>query len=46
MVTHSNERYNFKMWKFAAWMDRYGGDYDVILVDWHNLAWFLQVETY
>ena len=27
-------------------MDRYGGDYDVILVDWHNLAWFLQVETY
>ena len=37
------------IWKFensAAWMDRYGGDYDVILVDWHNLAWFLQVETY
>ena len=25
-------------------MDRYGGDYDVILVDWHNLAWFLQVK--
>ena len=24
-------------------MDKYGGDYDVILVDWHNLAWFLQV---
>ena len=24
-------------------MDKYGGDHDVILVDWHNLAWFLQV---
>ena len=27
----------------SAWMDKYGGDHDVILVDWHNLAWFLQV---
>jgi len=29
-----------------AWMDRYGGDYDVILVDWHNLAWFLQISSW
>jgi len=30
----------------AAWMDKYGGDHDVILVDWHNLAWFLQITSW
>merc|ERR1719204_670162 len=29
-----------------AWMDKYGGDHDVILVDWHNLAWFLQITSW
>ena len=30
----------------SAWMDNFGGDYSVILVDWRNLAYFAQISDW
>jgi len=30
----------------SAWMDNLGGEYSVILVDWHNLAYFAQISDW
>merc|ERR1711892_942948 len=30
----------------SAWMDHFGGAYSVVLVDWHNLAYFAQISDW
>jgi len=42
MDTMINENTQF----VSAWMDNLGGEFSVILVDWHNLAYFAQISDW